>query len=59
MLFRSFSSELAAVLVAFPPLLYAGAAASKTQNDALMAQLLGPAMTGVEHFDYAQASLGA
>ena len=25
----------------------------KTQNDALMAQLLGPAMTGVEHFDYA------
>ena len=26
---------------------------SKTQNDAFMAQLLGPAMTGVEHFDYA------
>ncbi|MDO4899701.1 alpha/beta hydrolase [Actinomyces sp.] len=47
------SAELAAVLATLPPLLWAGREAAAAQNDYLTGQLLGPEMTGVEHFDYA------
>ncbi len=47
------SEELTAVLDTLPPLLYAGPEASRVHNDELMAILLGPAMTDVEHLDYA------
>ncbi|MBM6978577.1 MAG: alpha/beta hydrolase [Actinomyces succiniciruminis] len=43
------SAELAAVLSTLPPVLLG----PEGENDALMAQLLGPELTGVEHFDYA------
>ncbi|WP_103062552.1 alpha/beta hydrolase [Actinomyces qiguomingii] len=47
------SAELTAVLATLPPLLWPGREAAIAQNDYLIGQLLGPEMTGVEHFDYA------